>query len=366
MMQVKLTQHQLFYLLCLFFFGGISYIGGANEAGRDSWLSFLIAGVLIIPLLFCFLGLVKGEQDVEAVFCRAAGKWGGRFLCLLYGVLAIYVSAVAISIFVYFISETALIRTPRVVLALLMALTIAFLLRCKLPALGRFGEMTFPIVAAFVLISILATLPQCNFRDRLPVARHIGELLNGTWTSLLLHYGECFFPILALCTGIRDHKERKRGALGAVAFAAVTLCSVFIKNLCSLDLYAVTSYYFPSFAVASSISLGPFFQRFEIFVAINFAFCELCKAGLCLLFAQKALAPLLHFQEKALAGPLALTSANLALLLFGSEMELYTWLGLYKYFLTPFLVLLPLALLLSRWMRDRHRRRTAGRKAAGT
>ncbi len=301
-MQVKLTQHQLFCLLCLFFFGGISYIGGANEAGRDSWLSFLIAGVLIIPLLFCFLGLVKGEQDVEAVFCRAAGKWGGRFLCLLYGVLAIYVSAVAISIFVYFISETALIRTPRVVLALLMALTIAFLLRCKLPALGRFGEMTFPIVAAFVLISILATLPQCNFRDLLPVARHIGKLLNGTWTSLLLHYGECFFPILALCTGIRDHKERKRGALGAVAFAAVTLCSVFIKNLCSLDLYAVTSYYFPSFAVASSISLGPFFPRFQSSSPSILHFVNSARQACAFCLHKKPLRPYCTFRKRLWQG----------------------------------------------------------------
>ncbi len=359
MTQPKITQHQLFCLLCLFFLGGISYIGGSNEAGRDSWLSFLLGALLFLPVLLCTLALVRGESTVPGVFRRAAGKWGGRLLCLFYGLTAIYVAAVSMSVFIQFISETALLATPRVILALLMALTVAFMLRSGLPALGRFGEMVLPVVVCFVFIAIAVTLPQCDFRALLPLARNPQSLFYGTWTALLLPYAECFFPILALCTGLRDHKERVRGSLGAVLFAALTLCSVFIKNLAALDFHAVTSYYFPSYAVASLVSLGEFFQRFEIFVAINFLFCQLCKTALCLLFAQKALAPLLRCPERLAAAPLALTSANLALLLFRSEMELFAWLGLYKFFLTPALVILPPLLLAARALRDR---RSAPRK----
>lgn len=364
MIQPKITKHQLFSLLCLFFWGGISYIGGSNEAGRDSWLSFLLGALLFLPFLFCTLALVRGENTVPGVFSRAAGKWGGRLLCLFYGLTAIYVAAISMSVCIHFISETALLATPRVILALLMALTVAFMLRSGLPALGRFGEMVLPMVACFILIAIVVTLPQCDFRALLPVARNPKALFYGTWTALVLPYAECFFPLVALCTGIRDHKERVRGSLGAVIFAAVTLCSVFIKNLAALDYHAVSSYYFPSFAVASLVSLGTFFQRFEIFVAINFLFCQLCKTALCLLFAQKALAPLLRCPERAMAAPLALTASNLALLLFRSEMELFAWLGLYKYFLTPSLLILPPLLLAGRALRDRRSRRAPPRKPA--
>lgn len=361
-MPAKITGHQLFALLCLFFLGGISYISGATEGGRDSWLCFLIGGLLFVPLLFCCLELTKGESSIPGVFRRVGGKWVGGFLCLTYGLLAIYVAAVAMSVFIYFISETALLATPRVILALIMGVTIAFMLRGGLPALGRFGEMVLPLIGFFLLVSILVTLPQSDFRALLPIARNGKSIFLGSWTALLLPFGECFFPVLALCTGIRDHKERVRGSLGALVFAAVTLCLIFIKNLAALDYHAVTSYYFPSFAVASMVSLGTFFQRFEILVAVNFLFCQLCKAGLCLLFAQKALAPFTRTSPRLLAVPLSLTAANIALLLFRSQMELFTWLGLYKYFLTPFLVFGPPLLLLGRKLRTRRLRKTPGRE----
>ena len=79
MTQPKITQHQLFCLLCLFFLGGISYIGGSNEAGRDSWLSFLLGALLFLPVLLCTLALVRGESTVPGVFRRAAATETTRF-----------------------------------------------------------------------------------------------------------------------------------------------------------------------------------------------------------------------------------------------------------------------------------------------
>ena len=52
--------------------------------------------------------------------------------------------------------------------------------------------------------------------------------------------------------------------------------------------------------------------------------------------------------------PLTLSAVNLALLFFTSEMELFTFLGLEKYILTPALLLFPPLLALGRLWRSRH------------
>lgn len=342
-----------FSLLVLSMLGSVSLIGGTSEGGRDTWITILLAALLYLPLLFCTLSLLPGEHSVEGVFSRCAGKVGGRLFSLFYGLTAWYLAAVTAGVFVFFLSETTLWATPRPVLALMMGCTLFFMARAGCAALGRTGEMLLPIVMAFVLLSVLVTLPQCDFRALLPLQEKWNNLFQGTLTALILSFAECFFPLVVLGVCLTEEQKRKQGAMGAVFLTALTLCSVFIKNLAALDYYAVSSYYFPSFAVASLVSLGSFFQRFEIFVAVNFLFCQFCKAGLCILFAQKALAPVFSCREKLLTMPLTLSAVNLALLFFTSEMELFTFLGLEKYILTPALLLFPPLLALGRFWRSR-------------
>lgn len=357
-MKDQLTGRQLACLLTLSMLGGVSFIGGANEAGRDTWLALLLGGLAFCPLLWCCLRLMEGQSSLEGLFCQAAGRRAGLLLCLFYGLTALYLAGVTISLFAFFVTETTLTATPRAVLALLLALTAAFAARSSLPALGRFGQLLAPAVGALVLVSVFTALPKCDFRAVLPVAARFRGLAHGVWSALALSFGELFFPLLALGTGMRDSRSRARGAFAATALGGVTLCAVFLKNLAALDYHAVASYYFPSFAVGSLAALGAFFQRFEAVVAVNFLFCQLCKAALCLLFAQKALAPLCRARPEQLTGPLALAAANFGLLFFSSEMALFLWLGLQKYLLTPALLILPpLLLCCRRWRRKSRRQR---------
>ncbi len=65
--------------------------------------------------------------------------------------------------------------------------------------------------------------------------------------------------------------------------------------------------------------------------------------------------PGIFLPEKLLTMPLTLSAVNLALLFFTSEMELFTFLGLEKYILTPALLLFPPLLALGRlWRSRRH------------
>ena len=149
-MNEQLTSRQLACLLILSMLGGVSFIGGANEAGRDTWLALLLGGLAYCPLLLCYLKLLEGQDSLEGVFCQAAGPRIGRALCLFYGLIALYLAAVTLSVFSFFVTETSLTATPRAVLALLMALTAAFAARSSLPALGRFGQMLAPAAAPFL------------------------------------------------------------------------------------------------------------------------------------------------------------------------------------------------------------------------
>lgn len=355
MRESPLTGRQLACLLTLSMLGGVSFIGGANEAGRDTWLALLLGGLAFCPLLWCYLKLLEGQSSLEGLFCQAAGRPAGLALCLFYGLTALYLASITISLFAFFVTETTLTATPLAILMLLLALTAAFAARSSLPALGRFGQMLAPAVGALALVSIFTALPECDFQAILPLASRPRGLAHGAWSSLTLSFGELFFPLLALGTGMRDSRRRARGAFAAILLGGLTLCAVFLKNLAALDYHAAASYYFPSFAVGSLASLGAFFQRFEVVVAVNFLFCQLCKAALCLLFAQKALAPLCHIgPDRRLTGLLALTAANFGLLFFSSEMALFAWLGLQKYLLAPALLILPPVLLLCRgWRRKK-------------
>ena len=80
-MKEQLTSRQLACLLTLSMLGGVSFIGGANEAGRDTWLALLLGGMAFCPLLLCYLKMLEGQDSIEGMFCRAAGRRAGRLLC---------------------------------------------------------------------------------------------------------------------------------------------------------------------------------------------------------------------------------------------------------------------------------------------
>ena len=315
-------------LYTLFILGSVSTIGGTNEAGRDYWLSFLIGG--IIGLGFNQIYTRIGQKMVKT----------SRLFRAVSAITATFTAAISLSLFTTFISQMTLVATPDVIIASFIALTVYMMCRGGLSVLTRLGELIFPVVIILITIASLGSLEQADFTALLPILQNgIAPLLNGTFTSFAFYFAEGFTAVMLL-SQMEENGNRKSGIIWGTIFVTAFVTMIFIRNLAVLGYPFVGSLYFPSYTVASIITLGKFFQRMEVLISIVFILCKLMKICILEEYVKMTAESL---TGKAIGyGIVTLVIFNLSQMLFSGIADAFIWLETYRYYLILPCIILPL------------------------
>lgn len=322
----KLTRSQCFCLYVLFILGSISTIGGTNEAGRDYYLSFLIGGAA--GLVFNMVYISAGQSRQSLLF-RAVSM-----------VTSVFIAAVAMSLFTMFISQMTLISTPNIIIGAFIAATVYIMCRGGLICQARLATVIFPLVFILITTASFAALSQADPESMLPLLENgMASLADGSFTSFMFYFAEGFSCVLILAESAQK-RDAMKGILWGTVFVTLFVMVIFIRNLAVLGWPFVGSLYFPSYTVASIITLGNFFQRMEVLISIVFILCKLMK--ICLLEEYvKSTAERLTGKKVGFALVTALVF-TLSQVIFGGITDAFIWLENYRYYLILPCVVLPL------------------------
>lgn len=331
--------YQSFVLYSMYLIESIATIGGVSEAGRDAYISFALGGILS-ALLYKFYFYVLYRKKCEKGKVK---KTAFTAIMALFTVFSIHIAAIAQSVLTLFLSHMTLVDTPDILICGFISIVVLAISVKEITVLSRTCEILFPIVIGLVAFSIICAVSQGHISNLFPILKNgVGPLANGLLTSLLFPFCDGFFCIFLICQSSRE-ADAKKGILFATAFCTFILTIVFIKNLAVLGYPFIGSLYFPSYTVASLITLSTFFQRLEVFVSIIFMLCMIVKICVLTIFAKRTFAKMSGKNISAV--PAVFLVFNLSSILFSGIVEAFAWLQVYRYYLIIPTILLPISLL---------------------
>jgi spore germination protein KB len=308
----SVPERQGIALVFLFIVGNSFVFGMARWAGRDLWLSFLVAIILSAPVvLVCgrLVNLMHGQSTQEA-FQRLFGKWPSRVVTLIYAFYSWRLGCLVTGDITNFVQAVSLPDTPQVVMASAYAILVLWAVKEGVEVLARFSSVMIILVLLIVLTALGLAMTEVNMQEFLPVMYNgFGPVLKGA--SQIID-----FPLLesVLFVGLAGELGTKKTSgyrvfiLGFL-FAAFFLMFVASTSIAVLGEQKYMTSYYPVYLATARIDIALFLTRLEAVVGVTFAIGAFLKISVCLLVASKALAHTLGFSEyRFLVTPLVLSS----------------------------------------------------------
>lgn len=311
-MNESVPERQGVALILLFMIGNSFVFGMARWAGRDLWLSFLLAIILAAPLILIYarLSSLMGGLSFSDGLHRLYGKWPSRFVALVYTLYAWRLGCVVTGDITHFIQSVSLVDTPQVVTASGYAILALWAIKEGIEVLARFSSVMVIVVVLALLATLGLAMTQVNLQEFLPVMYDgFGPVLEGSLQILE-------FPLLEtiLFVGLASAMTTKRNSAYKVLIPGFLLGAFFLMLVAAANMAVIgeESYmasYFPVYVATARIDIALFLTRLEAAVAVTFAIGAFLKIAVCLLVASKSLAHLLGFADyRFLVTPLALST----------------------------------------------------------
>ncbi|MFC5406854.1 GerAB/ArcD/ProY family transporter [Cohnella soli] len=235
----------------------------ATNAGRDLWLSPIVASLLGILMTFTAYQLNKLYPKTSIV--GSSGQILGRFPGTIVGFIFFFVYAhdngFVIRQYGEFIVSAFLPETPLLVVVSSMVLVCAFAVRGGVEVLARCAQMFVPIMIVILLLIYILIIPDLKPSHMFPIMEKgikpslIGSFFAQGW------FVE-FIDVSFLLPFVTD---REKGAKWAMIAVITVMLTMVITSLVALFLLGpiIDSFNYPVMNAARYVSLADFVEHME-------------------------------------------------------------------------------------------------------
>lgn len=364
MQKEMISMRQAFCIIAIFIWGSSVVMGGSSEAGQDSWLSLLLAFAIAVPLLVVYGRLMRlyPEKNIFDILLIVFGKIAGSIIILLISWYALHLCSVVLCNFSQFIEIVAMPETPQLPLLIVMLAVTTYLAMSGVETLGRWAVVSFPVVIAVVIGTIIMAMHHMDFSNILPVMSHkFSQIADGSLKVFSFPFAETVL-FLGVADAVKKQTNPYKLYVYATAFGALILLLVMLRNIELLGSLAQIEY-FPSYIAARIIDLGDVLTRIEGTISMNFIISGVTKITVCLLVAAKGAAYLLRVSNyRRILIPVSALSLALSTTLYSSAMQMFGFISVYPYYAMPFQVFIPIVVwLLAEIKVKRQKKLAAGR-----
>lgn len=154
------------------------------QAGRDGWLSVMIAMAEMLPGAGAAIVLtLRFPRQTLVEYCQLIlGLWPGRLLCLVYVFFLLVLGATTLREFEEIMTISFMQATPPVVFGIVTVVLSSYIVSRGVEPIYRVNGIVLPIGFFFLLFVGLATLPRADVANYLPVLeRGLGPPVLGSF-----------------------------------------------------------------------------------------------------------------------------------------------------------------------------------------
>lgn len=331
-------------IFVMFIFGSSVIMGVSTEAGQDSWLSLLMAQLLVLPIILVYARIMRlyPEMDIFEIIEIIVGKIGGKIIIILMSWYALHLCAMVVRNFSEFIKVTVLPETPQLNITVALILVAVYMSKSGIETMGKWSVIMLPIITLVVIFTTLLGLKRIDPTNLLPVMEHsLGEIAGSAYKIFAFPYAETVL-FLYLAGSLKKKDSPYKLFTFSTLIATAIFLLVIIRNLLLLGPAVVSAKYYPSYTAVRIINIGDFLMRIEGSTALNFILAGVVKTTVCLIAASKGITRLFGLRNYMhIVFPLGLFVVALSTILYKNIKEGFDFVNTYQIYAIPFQIIIP-------------------------
>ncbi len=238
----------------------------SNQAGRDSWLSPMLASLIGLFMVYIAYRLNKHypNETIIEYSEHILGRALGKVLGLIYLLFYLHVNGIVIREYGEFMVGTFLSKTPITVVMGTMVLVCAFNVRGGVEVMGRCAQMFVPMLFLLFICIVTLLIPDLDPKNMFPMMEHgVGPSFKGSFAP------QAWFSEFILISFLLPYvTDREKGMKWGMISVLTVMMTLVITNLATLFLFGelTASFTYPVMVAARFISIADFFEHLEAIV----------------------------------------------------------------------------------------------------
>lgn len=240
-----------------------SYV--AQEAKRDSWISAILASLMMIPVLFVYLKLYKNHEGKSLVemFTGIVGSFAGRIIGFMYAFYFFTVAIGAIMSLSIVLNTTFLNLTPSWVIVVISILVAMYGAGSNVEVIARVNEILLPAGMGALVFLLLLNIGEYDFNFFRPVLAE-GILPPVRGSIVILGYLCETIVIMQMVHFVNKPEKIKLALFMGLLFTSTSFLSGTL-------IYAVFGplteiFVTPSLELARFSSIGKYIQNLDVLI----------------------------------------------------------------------------------------------------
>lgn len=266
----KQLSFRQFFFLTLAQAGGaaIIYLPGINEAGRDLWISNIIAsimGYLVIYSHYLPLSLYP-EYSMTQVMNKCWGRIIGGIVSLYY-LIYFFILCNLIIADIYYFGRISMPETPGYVFIIFFLVPAIYAIKLGIETLARLSEFLLPILIVTYTLLFILVIPKLQFTNLLPImSEGFKPVVAGAIPNMSFPYAQ-ILPIVFFYkysdTGTSNNKKFLIYCFGAIFVSTLLLSMRTISSIAAFDENTLKVLTYPPFSTIRIIELGGVLERLD-------------------------------------------------------------------------------------------------------
>lgn len=349
MRKEQISESQIYILIITFMIGTTTAISPFTESQQNTWISLLVALIFTTPIVIIYGSISNNHpgKDIFQILEYVFGKIIGKIIGAFYTFYFFHLGAICIRNMTEFIQIASFPESPQYFTALFIGILAIYILKAGLEVMAGVNKFIFPFLVFVIGLTIIFVFPRAHITHFLPV------LENG-WTPVLktghlistFPFGETV-AFLSFFNTVKEKKRASKIYLKGIYLGGLILLSIIVRNTLMLGPANLSSSLLPSYDAVSLINIGNFIRGIEVIIAIVIAIAGFMKVSVCLFASCIGTARLFGFDDyKWVSAPLGLLMMSLSFILYDSSMRMVEWVSIYKFYVIPFQLIIPIFILI--------------------
>lgn len=233
------------------------------EGSNDGWVGTLIAGALMLALVFVLFAMIKTGRNFSQILQYTLGNTVGRIFMLLYFIWGSVLVSVQMRYSAQRLSSTIYPAIDIEIFVLILTVLCIYGLSKGLTTIARANEIILPITLGVIVLLVVLLGENIKPDELFPIYN----------TREIFHVALCDFASFSYITLVlffNDELEMretfKKHAIISVFIVTSLSLLLFLTVVGSLGPYLMQKLPYPFFSVVKQISIGDFVQHIEAFV----------------------------------------------------------------------------------------------------
>ncbi|MBW5470477.1 endospore germination permease [Brevibacillus formosus] len=313
-----ISARQFMILVTLFAIGdAILYVPSltATAAKQDAWISALIGWGegFLLTYLYISLSMRYPNKSIFQYSEDILGKWMGKVVAILFITYFFIDASLMLMEIGDFVTTQIMQETPIEIILVLFTVIIVIGVRSGAEVFSRVSELLFPYFLLLFFVLIVFISPQIKIENVKPVLAHGMAPVFGGNFRYMGYLLETVILIVMFPLVKRPARAAKAYFLGSLfSNLFLTMITAVAILVLGADITVLLAY--PSYTLAQKISIGNFFERIEVLMAVIWFITLFIKITVCFYATSRGIAYTLGLRDyRQLTLPLGMIMIVVAL-----------------------------------------------------